>query len=319
MAANRPVIYVERGMTRRREGISELGAIGFALAGFAFWVFADSSIKLVGQSGLPAYEMVAFLGLVMAVFLGVYAVVRGEARKLMPHRLELQLLRASLDMVNNVCVVIALRHLTLTLFYILIFTAPMVIALLSAAVLGEGLPWRKAAAILTGFAGVVVAVHPWSAQRAGPREWDWIGVGVCAVCVACFSTNMVWSRVLTRTERPESLAFFSGLVTAAAGFGWMALGRAEPVTPRLAAGLVAMGVFCALGTLCFYVAVKHTSAANVSQFHYSQLVTGALVSYLVWRDIPGPYVLAGGALILGSGLYIAVAAHGTDAPLTEGA
>lgn len=305
-------------MTRLGDGISELGAIGFALAGFAFWVLADSSIKLVGQSGLPAYEMVAFLGLVMAVFLGAYAAVRGEIRQLMPHRLELQLLRACLDMVNNVCVVIALRHLTLTLFYILVFTAPMVIALLSATVLGEGLPWQKATAIVTGFAGVVVAVHPWSAHRAGTQEWDWMGVAACVVCVACFSTNMVWSRVLTRTERPESLAFFSGLVTAAAGFACMGLWHGERVTPRLAAGLGAMGVFCALGTLCFYVAVKHTSAANVSQYHYSQLVTGALVSYLVWRDIPGPYILAGGALILGSGLYIAVAAHGTDAPLTDG-
>jgi drug/metabolite transporter (DMT)-like permease len=305
-------------MTKRRSEVSELEAIGFALAGFTFWVLADSSIKVVGQSRLPAYEMVAFLGLGMMVFLGAYMVARGEAKLLLPHRLELQLLRACLDMANNVCVVIALRHLTLTLFYILIFTAPMVIALLSAMVLGEGLPWRKAAAIAAGFAGVVVAVHPWSALHAGKQEWDWIGVGVCGVCVACFSTNMVWSRVLTRTERPESLAFFSGLVTAAAGFVWMGVWHAEPVTQRLAAGLGAMGLFCALGTVCFYVAVKHTSAANVSQYHYTQLLTGALVSYLMWRDVPGPYVLAGGALILGSGLYIAVAARGTDAPLTEG-
>ncbi len=56
------------GMNKRTT-VSELGAIGYALAGFTFWVLADSSIKLVGQSGLPAYEMVAFLGLGMAVFL----------------------------------------------------------------------------------------------------------------------------------------------------------------------------------------------------------------------------------------------------------
>ena len=64
-------------------------------------------------------------------------------------------------MANNVCVVIALRHLTLTLFYILVFTAPMVIALLSAVFLREGLPWRKGLAIVAGFAGVVIAVDPW--------------------------------------------------------------------------------------------------------------------------------------------------------------
>jgi drug/metabolite transporter (DMT)-like permease len=55
----------------------------------------------------------------------------------------------------------------------------------------------------------------------------------------------------------------------------------------------------------------------VSQYHYTQLITGTLISYLVWRDKPGFFVLAGGALILGSGLYIAVTAP-SHVPLTEG-
>lgn len=299
-------------MSSSPAAISDLGAIGFAFAGFTFWVFTDTSVKLVGQSGLPAYEMVAFLGFFMAVFLAIYGFARGQAHLLRPKRWNFQVGRACLDMANNVCVVIALRHLTLTLFYILVFTAPMVIALLSALFLREALPWRKAVAIMAGFAGVVVAVHPWGSAREG----DWIGYVACGICVACFSTNMVWSRVLTRTEHPESLAFFSGIVTAVAGFLLM-LGHAAPVTPLLLGGLFAMGLFCALGTLCFYIAVKHTSAANVSQYHYTQLITGTLLSYLVWRNKPGPFVLLGGALILASGLYIAMSARGV-ATLNEG-
>lgn len=306
-------------MKRSVPGMSDLGAIGFALAGFTFWVLTDTSVKLVGQSGLPAYEMVAFLGLFMALFLAGYAVVRRQAHVLRPHRLDRQLLRACLDMANNVCVVIALRHLSLTLFYILVFMAPMVIALLSAIFLKEGLPWRRAVAIAAGFTGVVIAVNPFGSARDG----DWIGYGACMVCVACFSVNMVWSRVLTRTESPESLAFFSGLVTAAAGFGLMLLVKAAPLselmTPRLLAGLFAMGMFCALGTLCFYIAVKHTSAANVSQYHYTQLITGTLLSYWIWHTKPGLFVLMGGALIFASGLYIAVnAREQAHVPLSEG-
>lgn len=297
--------------------VSHSGAIGFALAGFTFWVLADTSIKIIGQSRLPAYEMVAFLGLFMSMFLGAYAVARGQARTLRPHRIEFQLARACLDLGNNLCVVIALRHLSLTMFYILVFTAPMVIALLSATVLGEGLPWRKALAIVAGFAGVVVALDPWGqARQAGARGGVWIGFLACMVCVACFSVNMVWSRVLTRTESPASLAFFSGLVTAAAGFALM-LFHAAPLTPRLTAGLFAMGLCCAAGTLCFYIAVKHTSAANVSQYHYTQLLTGTLLSFLIWHDKPGPFVILGGSLILASGLYIAVTAQDM-VPLSEG-
>jgi drug/metabolite transporter (DMT)-like permease len=292
--------------------LSDLGAIGFALAGFTFWVLTDTSIKLVGQSGLPAYEMVAFLGMFMAMFLTLYALARGQVQVLLPKRLSLQLGRACLDMATNICVVIALRHLTLTLFYILVFMAPLVIALLSAVFLHEGLPWRKGAAIVAGFAGVVVAVHPWGSTHEG----DWMGYAACGVCVVCFSVNMVWSRVLTRTEHPESLAFFSGIVTAAAGFALMPW-HAAPLTPLLLGGMFAMGLFCALGTVCFYIAVKHTSAANVSQYHYTQLITGTLVSYLIWRNKPGLSVLLGGVLILASGLYIAVKAS-TVGTLAEG-
>lgn len=297
--------------------VSHVGAIGFALAGFTCWVLADTSIKLVGQSGLPVYEVVAFLGFFMAMFLAAFSFLRGDARALRPHRIELQLARACLDLGNNVCVVLALRHLSLTLFYILVFSAPMVIALLSAVFLREGLRWQKAVAIVAGFAGVVVAIAPWShGSQSTTGHGIWIGYAACAVCVACFSVNMVWSRVLTRTESPTSLAFFSGVVTAAAGFTLM-LFHAAPLTPLLTGGLFAMGLFCAAGTLCFYIAVKHTSAANVSQYHYTQLLTGTLLSFLIWRDKPGLFVLLGGSLILASGLYIAVTAQDM-VPLTEG-
>jgi drug/metabolite transporter (DMT)-like permease len=96
---------------------------------------------------------------------------------------------------------------------------------------------------------------------------------------------------------------------------------AELLKAHLLAGLFGMGLFCALGTLCFYIAVKHTSAANVSQYHYTQLITGTLLTYLVWHTRPGLFVLMGGALIFASGLYIAMSARSgmqAVAPLTEG-
>jgi drug/metabolite transporter (DMT)-like permease len=208
---------------------------------------------------------------------------------------------------NNLCVVIALRHVPLTLFYILVFLSPMLITVLAAIFLHERVGWKKALAVATGFAGVVIAVNPFGATRQG----DWIGFGACMLCVSCFSVNMVWSRVLMRTESPESLGFFSGLVMAIVGFGTM-LWHAEPISEHLLAGLFAMGAFCAAGSICFFLAVKHTSASNVSQYHYTQLVTGALVTYLVWRELPSVWMVTGGALIVASGLYIAVQARGAS-------
>src|SRR5580704_2184882 len=194
-------------------GVSHRGAIGLALAGFTFWVLADTSMKLAGNSRLPAYEIIVCLGAVVAAALVVRGFSQGNPQRLLPKSPVRQLVRSCLDFANNLCVVIALRHLPLTLFYILVFLAPMATALLAAIFLRERLGWRKIVAVLGGFAGVVIAVNPFGAARQG----DWIGYAACMICVLCFSANMVWSRVLMRTETPESLTFFSGVVQAATG------------------------------------------------------------------------------------------------------
>ena len=288
---------------------TDLEAVGLALAGFTCWVLADTSVKIAGNSNLPAYEILAFLGLSITAVLVVRGLFRREVKAVWPRNLRRQGLRSLLDLANNVCVIIALRHLPLTLFYILVFLSPMVITLLAALFLGERLEWQKGAAIVAGFAGVVVAVHPFGANQPG----DWIGYAACMVCVSCFSVNMVWSRVLTQTETPESLTFFSAAMMALTG-GVAMLFHAEPLTLRLGGILIAMGLFCAFGSICFFIALKHTSAANVSQYHYTQLITGALITYALWREKPTLSMLAGGAIIIAAGIYIAVRSSGQGRP-----
>lgn len=282
--------------------VSHFGAIGLALAGFTFWVLADTSMKLAGNSRLPAYEIVACQALVVAAAIALREFLRRTPRRLVPKSPARLAIRALLDLCNNLCVVVALRHLSLTLFYILVFLAPMATALLTAAFLRERLGWRKIVAVVGGFAGVVIAVNPFSAARQG----DWIGYGACLVCVACFSVNMVWSRVLMRTEHPESLTLFSGVVQFAVCAGLM-LWHAEPVNLKLGATLAAMGLFCAFGSMCFFVALQSTSPVHVSQCHYTQLVTGALVTWLIWRELPTVWMAAGSALIVAAGLLMASA------------
>ena len=289
--------------SRTKPRPSDLAAILLAISGFTCWVFADSIMKIVGRSALAAYQVIGFLGLFVTGFLVAYALARRDTSSLWPQRPRRQLLRSSLDLVNNLCVVVALRHVPLTLFYILVFMSPGVITILAAIFLHENPGLRKSLAIAIGFVGVVIAVNPFGSTRQG----DWIGYAACLACVACFSVNMVWSRVLTQTESPESLTIFSGVVMALAGFGSM-LWHAEPLTLRLFLALVIMAAFCATGSICFFVALRHTTASNVSQYHYTQLVTGAIVSFLIFHEIPTLWMILGGALIVASGLYIAVLA-----------
>jgi drug/metabolite transporter (DMT)-like permease len=291
-----------------KASVSQLEAVGLALAAYTFWVLADTSVKVVGGSGLPVYEVVGLIGSAIVVLMLVYATARGQLRVLWPRSPGRQLLRSALDLVNYFGVVIALRHLPLALFYILVFSAPMTTTVLAAVFLKESLDWRRALAVVAGFAGVVIAVNPFGAARAG----DLTGYLACAVCVAAFSTNMVWSRVMTQSETPESLTFSSGTAMAVAGLLGV-LRHATPVSGRTTLIVLATGLFCVLGSMCFFIALRHAPAATVSQFHYSQLLTGTLLAWLIWHEGLTLAMVAGATLIIAAGLYTAARSYRNDA------
>ena len=283
--------------------VTQFGAVGLALAVFTLWVLADASMKLAGASAAPAYELTGLVGLTMSLLLVARALWRRDLRALWPRHAGRQLGRSMLELANTVCVVIALRHLTLAMFYILVFSSPMVTTLLAASFLGERLEWRKGLAIVTGFAGVAIAVSPMLA--AGNAAGTWTGVLATMVCVLSFSVNTVWLRRMTQTETPESLTFFSGTVIALVGLACM-LWRAAPVSGAQAGVLGAAGLFSVVGSLCFFVALKHAPAATVSQFHYSQLLTGSVLAWVLWHERVTWAMAAGAVLIVGSGVYTAV-------------
>jgi drug/metabolite transporter (DMT)-like permease len=102
------------------------------------------------------------------------------------------------------------------------------------------------------------------------------------------------------------MTFFTGLATATVGLGMIAY--RVPLDARILAILLVMGLLCALGNVCIFIALRNTTAATVSQYHYTQLISGAVAAYLMFHEEPTRSTLAGAALIVASGLYIAMRA-----------
>lgn len=282
----------------------KLRAIGLAVAGFTSWVFGDTLMKLAGEADLPPYEIVAFLCLFGAAMMVAKGAAQGSVTALWPRRPGRQFGRILLALGCSMANAVALAHLPLTLFYAVVFTAPIVISLLAALLLRERLTAAQIVSIVAGFAGVIVAINPFGNFAQG----DWTGYAAVTVSVLCFSASAVWLRVMTQTETVDSIAFFYGLVGAVLCGGLMAW-HAVPVSPLMLLLLFAMAVFTLAGQLCNFTAMRLATAATVSQFHYTQIVAGALLGFLIWHDIPSLHTVIGAGIIIGSGLYIAARTH----------
>ncbi len=283
-----------------KPSVSYLRAIGFAVLGFALWVMSDACMKLTGESALPPYEVVGFLGFFGVLVMLVKTAPQGNFKALWPKNPRAQLGRAMLAVCVNFLNVMALKHLPLTLFYITVFTAPMMIAIMASCFLGEHLKWPKILALVIGFLGVVIAIDPFQDAARG----EWIGYAAAFGAAGGFAGGVIWVRVITRSESNDSLVFFAALTEMIVGFAVM-LWHAEPVTARLLVILFGMGALSVLGNLAVYHAIKHAAAATVSQFHYTQIITGAVLGYIIWHEIPTLHMITGVAIIIGSGLYIA--------------
>ena len=279
---------------------SRLPAVGLAVAGFTSWVFSDTLMKLVTEADLPPYEVVAFLYLFATVMMMVKGAAQGSLMALWPRRPGRQFLRTALALASGMANIVALKGLPLTLFYTAVFTAPMVISVLAVLFLGERLQRAQVIAIVAGFAGVLIAIDP----RGNVLQGEGTGYAAVFVSVLCFSASAVWLRVITRSETTDSIAFFSCLVGALVCGGLM-MWHAVPVTPAILLLLLAAAVFTLIGQLCNFTAMRLVTAATVSQFHYTQIVAGAVLGFLIWHDVPTLHMVVGAAVIVAAGLYIA--------------
>lgn len=280
-----------------------LRGITYAIIGFTLWVVVDALMKLAAEANLPPYEIVGVMGGIAAFILAARALRRGEIKALLPRNGRGQSVLAMVSIVINYANVVALKHLPLTLFYIIAFTAPMMMAILARIFLKEPLGWAKFLAIVIGFGGVVIAVNP--QHIAGGDATGYIAETIAA---GFFAIYIVLSRFLTRKEAPESLVFFNGAAQGILGLLLTLFQGGGLLTSFALLVLLAAGGLNLLGNLLTFASVKYAPAGTVAPYHYTQIIAGALVAFFVWHELPTMHLVAGAAIIIASGIYIAT--HG---------
>jgi len=191
----------------------------------------------------------------------------------------------------------ALQYLLLTVTASIFFLVPILIALMSAPLLGERIDARRWVAILVGFAGVLVVVRPGSAAFH-PAMLLSLGN---AVVYAAFN---LMTRKLAAYDSPETIQFLPAVV-ASVVLAPFALAFWESPHGWLEWTLLCgMGVFGGVGHYLLALAHRYAPASTLAPFLYQQILYMALFGYLVFGSVPDAPVWVGAAIVIGSGLYL---------------
>jgi drug/metabolite transporter (DMT)-like permease len=270
-----------------------LRGVGLIALGFLIVTVSDAAVKWVLPEIGVAMAMIlrGVLGSVTVLVLAGGFRVRAVNRRLVA-------VRSVLHCAVTVTFYLAWsRGMPLGDSYAVSAVAPLAMTVLAIPLLGETVGWRRWLSTGAGFLGVLVMVRP------GGDLWRW-EAAVLLGGVVFMAVTRIWTRVLARTDRPATVAFW--LMVAHIPFGLAVL----PVFPApgwpSAGGWVAI-VMLGLGNgaahFLFSRAYALAPVGLLAPFEYSTLVMGTGVGVLVWGDVPAWTTALGAVIVVVAGLY----------------
>lgn len=213
------------------------------------------------------------------------------------HRPWWQAARSLLLLLSTVLNFLALEHLQLAQTMTILFLQPLLVALLAGPLLGEWVGWRRFLAIFVGFLGVMVMIRPGFGGIHPAALYSFAGV-------FCYAGYSLITRSLAGHDRPATTMLYSavaGVIILAPimPFTWWA--RPEGLTIVI---MVLIGLCGALGHWLLILAHDRAPASALAPFLYVQILWMTALGYFVFGDLPDRATALGGAIVIGSGLYL---------------
>lgn len=265
------------------------------LASMACFALSDTLLKLA-TTALPTGQIMAVRGLFASTLALAFVLGMGEWRSLPRLADRIVILRGALEAATALTFIIALAKLPLANITAIVVSSPLMIAFALAATGAERVGWRRAAAIMVGFIGVLLIVRPGVEGFSG---YTVLAV-VCAILIT--ARDLATRRIAAGT--PSSVITLSTTLTVMVlGFG---LGSSESWVPfwtRETALLAVAAIFVTAGNFGIIVAFRNTDASVVAPFRYAVVVLAMGLGLVVFGEFPDLLAIGGMGLIIGSGLY----------------
>ena len=207
----------------------------------------------------------------------------------------LQIARGILLVAQIYVAVLSFSTVGLVNFHAVFASYPLMVMALSVPILGEVVGWRRWLAVSIGFIGVLIILRPGSAMFDSASILPVIAAFMMAV-------YGIMTRYAARQDSAQTSFFWTAI---AGGVAMLVIGPFFWQPPQ-GHDWWWMGLLCLTGTGGHFLLIKaldSTKASTIQPFAYLQLVFASTIGILVFGDSLDPMLIAGSAVIVGSGLF----------------
>lgn len=276
--------------------MNNLRGILLLTAAMAAFAVEDSFIKHLTLT-LPRWQIFLWLGGASALVFGGLARLQGVNVFARRYRTRVIFWRTLADTLAASAFITALWLVPLSTVAAVFQATPLAITLGAALFMGEQVGWRRWAAILTGFLGVLIIIRP------GLEGFNPAALFVL-VAVGGIAARDLLTRLVPANTSSMVVSFYGATSFVLAVPLLMLAGEPAVALSRTTGLYLAIGVFFGIiGYYMIVVAMRLGEASAIMPFRYTRLLFSIVLGYIVFDESPDALTYLGAVLIIASGLY----------------
>jgi drug/metabolite transporter (DMT)-like permease len=268
--------------------------IGMICLGSLCFNLNDASTKFLIDD--YPISMIIFLRSMLALpLLAAMAILVGRTRVSGSSKLRFHAIRGALNLLAAYLYIRGLEYLSVAEATVILFALPLMVTAASALLFRELVGWKKWAAGICSFIGVIIAIRP------GSDAFQPASLFILAASFL-YAANSVTARWLPEADNLWTVSFlaasFSAIFVAP-----VAIGNWTGVAVEDLALFASAAIFSSLGIGLGSMAYRLAPASDLAPFGYSGLIWSLAITWIVWGTIPGTWTFVGAFVIIGSSVF----------------
>ena len=273
-----------------------ISGVSVGFLGYTMFVVLDTIIKKYLVNDYSVLQINFYICLFSFIPTLITIQTLNKWKSLNNNIIFLQLFRGIFGLISGALVVNSFKNHALNEIYPILFSAPLFLTMLSHFFLHEKVGIRRWVAVIIGFIGVLIVSRPGTIHFS----ISYLGLIFSALLM---SVNIALVRKFSGNQSSISFTFYAFL-SATIVNGLLTINNHIIMSFNDTLILLLCGIICGLAGNCLTIASKFLESSVFAPIQYSQIISGSILGFLIFNDLPDFYEIVGSIVIVLSGIYI---------------